>query len=271
MCWIYNRSLIGVVYVERGAFYEIQKICGRRSGSCPLSVLHPSPDSGRKPEFAYTAEKWAALRDNKLEFEEIADLVHEYNNKVIQNQIEYEDYRGEDKDDIAQDYYDAADDIYGSLYYPGSGDENYAGSLSSYLSGQIQADNLREQGDDNVEDGDIKKLGYDKEEAELVKQAQGLMITYWSRNKSMASLEKTRDQAQTNYNSTVTRLSRHVHPGRPAVGSGERGFGGSFPSFRRKQLKQYKGKSLPHAGLDLRRRGGNRRGARPGSEFHPDH
>lgn len=212
MCWIYNRSLIGVVYVERGAFYEIQKICGRRSGSCPLSVLHPSPDSGRKPEFAYTAEKWAALRDNKLEFEEIADLVHEYNNKVIQNQIEYEDYRGEDKDDIAQDYYDAADDIYGSLYYPGSGDENYAGSLSSYLSGQIQADNLREQGDDNVEDGDIKKLGYDKEEAELVKQAQGLMITYWSRNKSMASLEKTRDQAQTNYNSTVTRLRQACPP-----------------------------------------------------------
>ena len=166
----------------------------------PLQTLAGSP------EFAYTAEKWTALRDNKLEFEEIADLVHEYNNKVIQNQIEYEDYRGEDKDDIAQDYYDAADDIYGSLYYPSSGDENYAGSLSSYLSGQIQADNLREQGDDNVEDGDIKKLGYDKEEAELVKQAQGLMITYWSRNKSMASLEKTRDQAQTNYNSTVTRL-----------------------------------------------------------------
>ena len=33
----------------------------------------------RSPEFAYSAEKWATLRDNKLEFDEISDLVHEYN------------------------------------------------------------------------------------------------------------------------------------------------------------------------------------------------
>ena len=30
----------------------------------------------RSPEFAYSAEKWATLRDNKLEFDEISDLVH---------------------------------------------------------------------------------------------------------------------------------------------------------------------------------------------------
>lgn len=169
--------------------------------------LTPLQTLAGSPEFAYTAEKWAALRDNKLEFGEIGDLIHEYNNTVIQNQIEYEEFRGEDRDDIAQDYYDAADDIYGSLYYPSSGDEDYASSLSSYLNGQLQADNLREQGDDNVEDGDIMKLGYDQTEAQLVKQAQELMITYWSRNKSLVSLEKSKEQAQTSYNSTVTRFS----------------------------------------------------------------
>ena len=120
------------------------------------------------PEFAYTAEQWASLRDNQLEFTEIADLIHVYNNTVIQNQLEYEDFRGEDADDIADDYYDAADDIYGSLEYPDSSDSDYASRLSSYLSSQIQADNLREQGDDNVEDGDVKKLEYDKTEAGLV-------------------------------------------------------------------------------------------------------
>ena len=46
----------------------------------------------RSPEFAYSAEKWATLRDNKLEFDEISDLVHEYNPTVVQNEISYKDY-----------------------------------------------------------------------------------------------------------------------------------------------------------------------------------
>ena len=68
------------------------------------------------PEFAYTAEQWASFRDNKLEFDEIVYLIHEYNNTVIQNQIEYKEYRGETRDDISQDYYDAADDVYAVSY-----------------------------------------------------------------------------------------------------------------------------------------------------------
>ena len=158
------------------------------------------------PEFAYTAEQWASLRDNQLEFTEIADLIHVYNNTVIQNQLEYEDFRGEDADDIADDYYDAADDIYGSLEYPDSSDSDYASRLSSYLSSQIQADNLREQGDDNVEDGDVKKLEYDKTEAGLVKEAQELMISYWSQTYSLESLEQNKIQARS-YDQTLNRLS----------------------------------------------------------------
>ena len=155
------------------------------------------------PEFAYTAEQWASLRDNQLEFTEIADLIHVYNNTVIQNQLEYEDFRG----DIADDYYDAADDIYGSLEYPDSSDSDYASRLSSYLSSQIQADNLREQGDDNVEDGDVKKLEYDKTEAGLVKEAQELMISYWSQTYSLESLEQNKIQARSSYDQTLNRLS----------------------------------------------------------------
>lgn len=173
-----------------------------------LLVSHnPVRAMAGSPEFAYTAEKWAALRDNKLEYEEIGDLVHEYNNTVIQNQIEYEEFRGEDKDDIAEDYYDAADEIYASLYYPSSDQDNYAGSLSSYLNGQVQADKLKEQGDDNVEDGEIKKLGYDQTKAQLVKQAQELMVTYWSQHRSLDSLRRNEETARTNYNSTVAKLN----------------------------------------------------------------
>ena len=170
-------------------------------GTMPVTAWAATPD------FAYTAEQWDSLRDNQLEVTEIADLIHVYNNTVIQNQLEYEDFRGEDADDIADDYYDAADDIYGSLEYPDSSDSDYASRLSSYLSSQIQADNLREQGDDNVEDGDVKKLEYDKTEAGLVKEAQELMISYWSQTYSLESLEQNKIQAQSSYDQTLTRLS----------------------------------------------------------------
>ena len=103
------------------------------------------------PEFAYTAEQWASLRDNQLEFTEIADLIHVYNNTVIQNQLEYEDFRGED--------------------------------------------------------ADVKKLEYDKTEAGLVKEAQELMISYWSQTYSLESLEQNKIQAQSSYDQTLNRLS----------------------------------------------------------------
>ena len=184
---------------------------GKIGAGCLAAALclgtMPAPAWAGTPEFAYTAEQWASLRDNQLDFTEIADLIHVYNNTVIQNQLEYEDFRGKDADDIADDYYDAADDIYGSLEYPDSSDSDYASRLSSYLSSQIQADNLREQGDDNVEDGDVKKLEYDKTEAGLVKEAQELMISYWSQTYSLESLEQNKIQAQSSYDQTLTRLS----------------------------------------------------------------
>ena len=74
----------------------------------------------RSPEFAYSAEKWATLRDNKLEFDEISDLVHEYNPTVVQNEISYKDYLTKNRDDVAQDYYDKANEIYSNISYPDS-------------------------------------------------------------------------------------------------------------------------------------------------------
>ena len=172
-----------------------------------VAASSPSVSLAGSPEFAYTAEQWASFRDNKLEFDEIIYLIHEYNNTVIQNQIEYEEYRGESRDDISQDYYDAADDVYGTMDYPDSSDSDYASRLSSYLNSQIQVDKLREQGDDNVDDGDTKKLGYDQTEAGLVKQAQSSMIDYWSQTYALKRLEESRLQSQLAYESTATKLS----------------------------------------------------------------
>lgn len=172
-----------------------------------VAASSPSVSLAGSPEFAYTAEQWASFRDNKLEFDEIIYLIHEYNNTVIQNQIEYKEYRGETRDDISQDYYDAADDVYGAMDYPDSSDSDFASRLSSYLNSQIQVDKLREQGDDNVDDGDTKKLGYDQTEAGLVKQAQSSMIDYWSQTYALKRLEESRLQSQLAYESTATKLS----------------------------------------------------------------
>ena len=46
----------------------------------PMQVL-------ASPSFAYSAEVWAKLQDNNLEYDEITNLVHEYNATVLNNQI----------------------------------------------------------------------------------------------------------------------------------------------------------------------------------------
>jgi len=176
-----------------------------------LSVAGMAVNSfAASPEFAYSEETWAALKDNNLKYAEISDLIHEYNSTVIQNQIEYKEYKNKSRDDISEDYYDAADDVEANLEYPDSSDENYASSLYSYLNGKSNADSLREEGDDNVEDGDIKKLGYDQTEAGLVKEAQENMISYWSQTYSLESLQKELEQYQTAYDSAVRKLNAGV-------------------------------------------------------------
>lgn len=172
-----------------------------------VASLTPLQVSAGSPEFAYTAERWAALRDNKLEYDEIGDLIHEYNSTVLQNQIDYKEYRDQDQDDIAQSYYDAAQDIYSNIEYPDSDDSGYAGRLSSALSSELQADRLMEQGDDNVSDSEVIKLGYDQTEMELVKSAQTLMINYWTQLYNLEKLKSSKELSELQYQSTETKLA----------------------------------------------------------------
>ncbi|MCC8126569.1 MAG: TolC family protein [Clostridiales bacterium] len=173
------------------------------TGLCPVTAF-----AQQSPEFAYTAEKWATLRDDNLEYDEIADLIHEYNNTVVQNAITYRnDYLDKDADDVAQDYYDAAEDIYSNLTYPDSDDANYGSGVSSYLNSQIQAENLVEQGDKNTDNAKTMRLTYDQTEANLVKQAQEQMISYYSQLYSLESLEENVNTARTSLASEEIKLS----------------------------------------------------------------
>ena len=175
-----------------------------------IASLTPLYALAGSPEFAYTAEKWASLRDDKLEYDEIGDLIHEYNSTVLQNQIDYKEYREEDQDDIAQSYYDAAEDIYSNIEYPDSDDSGYAGRLSAALSSELQADKLMEQGDNNVSDSEVIKLGYDQTEMELVKSAQTLMINYWTQLYNLEKIKSSKELSELQYQSVATKLTAGI-------------------------------------------------------------
>ena len=161
----------------------------------------------RSPEFAYSAEKWAILRDNKLEFDEISDLVHEYNPTVVQNEISYKDYLTKNRDDVAQDYYDKANEIYSNISYPDSDDANYGSGVAAALRNEQQAKSLMEQGDENTDDQATMRLQYDQAEAKLANQAQGLMITYWTQYYNLDGQKARIEQAKLSYQSEQNRLA----------------------------------------------------------------
>ena len=161
----------------------------------------------RSPEFAYSAEKWATLRDNKLEFDEISDLVHEYNPTVVQNEISYKDYLTKNRDDVAQDYYDKANEIYSNISYPDSDDANYGSGVAAALRNEQQAKSLMEQGDENTDDQATMRIQYDQSEAKLAKQAQGLMITYWTQYYNLDGQKARVEQAKLSYQSEQNRLA----------------------------------------------------------------
>lgn len=182
-----------------------RRLFAAASGLLALSVgLSPMQALAASPEFAYTAEKWASLQDNKLEFSEIADLVHEYNTTVQQNLLDYNDWKGKSSTDVSKDYYDSAEDMLERITYPEDDASNYASQISSALSSQISADSLVEQGDSNVDDGETKKLEYAKEEAQIVMNAELLMVSYWSSLEGLKSLSESVVQAESSYQSVLT-------------------------------------------------------------------
>lgn len=172
------------------------------AGAFPLKAL-----AQQSPEFAYTAEKWASLRDDKLEYEEIPDLIHEYNATVIQNSIAYQDERDKDRDDVAQEYYTAANNIYDNLEYPDYDATDYGSRLSAAISNEQQAIQMLERGDESVEDSETIKMGYDQTEENLVKQAHQQMIQYWNQYYDLDTLRQRKALAESSYQSEQNRLA----------------------------------------------------------------
>ncbi len=186
---------------------RVKRLAGAMLAAGAITALPFQAFAQQSPEFAYSSEKWASLRDNKLEFDEIKDLVHEYNPTVIQNAISYKDYLTKNRDDVAQDYYDKANEIYSNINYPDSDDANYGSGVAAALRNEQQAESLMEQGDENTDDQATMRIQYDQAEARLAKQAQGLMITYWTQYYNLDSQKAKIEQAKNAYQSEQNRLA----------------------------------------------------------------
>ena len=167
------------------------------SAAAPAQAWAAATDS---PEFSRTAEEWARLQDNTLEYDEIADLVHEYNTTVLNNRVSYRDYLGKDRDDVARRYRDAAQELRDNIEYPdGPTDTSYATMLMAAQLNETQAKSLEEQADNNVDDSQSIYLQYEMVEANLVLATKLNLIAYNQKLLSNGLTEENRSLLEAQY------------------------------------------------------------------------
>lgn len=169
-------------------------------------VEPPAPDINKdiSPEFAYSADKWASLRDNVMEYEELADLIHEYNPTVRSNRSTLSDKKNQNLTEINDQLLDDAMDLWDQADLVDSGDY---GSRMSAAQLNFYGNTLAQTADNNFTDAQMYKISYDQTEANLVFQAQQLMATYKQSAYTMDNLNANRALAQASYEAAAAQLA----------------------------------------------------------------
>lgn len=171
--------------------------------AAPMCVMAGSP------EFARSAEEWARLRDNVLEYDELAGLIHEYNATVQKAGIDYNEFRkeyGVTNDEVANRYYELADELRG-LDYPDVDDAGYAASMASVIMAEMQADQYEQTADDALEDSFTKYMSNCQTEANLVASAQTQMINYYKNQLQLEIAKYTKEMQQDSYQSAINQMN----------------------------------------------------------------
>ena len=167
-----------------------------------VSGIHPMT-ADASPDFAYSTDRWSAMRDDVLEYGELADLIHEYNATVINNRLQYDDYRDKSHDDMKNAYQDIADHLNDSsdkmMDMVNEDQATYGSAAASSISARLQAEQNQELADAQNEDGRVKKLEYDLQEAALVKDAQTMMVSYWQKAKERPALDEALSLAKSQH------------------------------------------------------------------------
>lgn len=174
---------------------------GMMLAAAPMTALAGSP------EFARSAEEWAQLRDNVLEYEEIAGLIHEYNATVQKDSIDYAEFRreyGNTNDEVADKYRELADDLL-SVDYPDIDDSNYGSVMAQIIGNEQSAKQYQQTADDALEDSYVKYMTNCLTEANLVASAQTEMINYYINQLQLQIAERSKEQQKDNYQAAVNR------------------------------------------------------------------
>lgn len=161
--------------------------------------------AAQSPEFSRSDEEWAALKDNKLEYSEIADLIHEYNPTVANNNYEYKNFvdtYGNTNEEIASEYRSKASDILNNI----SGSDD-AQSVMSDAQAELSAKQLNQQADNNTEDSTTKSLSYKQSEAQLVMTAKSYFIQYYSSQNELEEAKTRLSSLQSTLELTSAKVS----------------------------------------------------------------
>ena len=137
-----------------------------------LCLQVPVTALAASPEFARTTEAWAKLRDNVLEYDELEDLIHEYN-PTVQNNIETynKTMKGVDYDDYSRQYLLQAEE-----YDREAGD---ATDDVSTITAELSAAQARNKAAIDEKDGITVSWENELAEKKLVQQAQSTMNSYY--------------------------------------------------------------------------------------------
>lgn len=147
------------------------------------SMLMTTTAFARTPRFNRSNEEWATLEDNNLDFDEIENLIAEYNATVRSNEVALAKFKrdyGRTNTDVSNHYRENAEEILNNLDDPDPSDPTYVARLSSVATARATAQSLLSTADSTLEDADIIRLGYEQAEKTLAQTAMTNMISYKS-------------------------------------------------------------------------------------------
>ncbi len=168
-----------------------------------MAVQAPLTAFAVTPRFGRTEEEWARLQDDVLEYEEIEDLIHEYNGTVQNNaQLWNRDDKGKTAEDFADWYMQAADEYYAAAAEA----EEELSMIGLEMQGR-QAEQSAQSAADEASDGETKRFSYELTEKKLVQQAQTAMNSWYQKQNQLAAAQKNRELLEAAVASAQSRQS----------------------------------------------------------------
>ncbi len=168
-----------------------------------LSLQAPLTGLAASPEFARSAEEWERLRDNVLEYEELEDLIHEYNVTTQNNQYTASSMGSDVKlSELVGEQLEDAQKLYEGVSNATTESERIN---AEFAARQKELGVLRTY--DGMEDSDSVRWKNARTEGLLVQEAQNTMNSYYQLKQQLIAAEKGKELLEAQLHSVQTRMS----------------------------------------------------------------